>query len=127
MSLQRWGKCLLAATLALAVRPGALRADVTGSILGNAHDSTGAMVSVHVAAINVQTNLRQETVTDQGGEYCLLSVIVVNVFPPEGHRRVNGPGREGGQGQDAGPFGGSGDGLQDDCFAFPPFFLLLVG
>jgi hypothetical protein len=57
----------------------------------------------------------------------LLSVIVVNVFPPEGHRRVNGPGREGGQGQDAGPFGGSGDGLQDDCFAFPPSFEAGVG
>jgi len=64
-------------TLALTVRQGTLRADVTGSILGNAHDSTGAVVvGVHVTAISIQTNLRQETITDQVGEYRFLSLPV---------------------------------------------------
>src|ERR1051326_7037863 len=47
----------------------------------------------------------------------LPAVIAVSVFPAEGHGWVDGPRREGGQGQDAGPFGGFGDRLQHECFA----------
>ena len=67
----------LAFFASLTLTVGLLRADVTGSILGNARDSTGAVaVGVHVAAINIQTNLRQETVTDQAGEYRFLSLPI---------------------------------------------------
>jgi hypothetical protein len=70
-------KSVLVLALGLIACQGLLRADVTGSILGNARDTTGAVVvGAHVVAINAQTNLRQETSTDQAGEYRFLSLPV---------------------------------------------------
>jgi hypothetical protein len=52
-----------------------LRADVTGTILGNVRDASGAaLVGVKVAATNVETNLSQQTVTSAAGEYRFLSL-----------------------------------------------------
>lgn len=52
-----------------------LRADVTGTILGNVRDPSGAaLVGVKVAATNVETNLSQQTVTSVAGEYRFLSL-----------------------------------------------------
>ena len=52
-----------------------LRADVTGTILGNVRDPSGAaLVGVKVAATNVETNLSQQTVTSAAGEYRFLSL-----------------------------------------------------
>src|ERR1700686_4654870 len=52
-----------------------LRADVAGTILGNARDPSGAaMVGVTISATNVETNLSQRTSTDVAGEYRFLSL-----------------------------------------------------
>src|SRR5437868_12181102 len=52
-----------------------LRADVTGTILGNVRDPSGAaLVGVKVAATNVETNLSQQTVTSVAGEYRFQSL-----------------------------------------------------
>jgi hypothetical protein len=54
-----------------------LRADVTGIILGNVRDTTGAaVVGAKVAAVNTQTNFRQEASTGQEGEYRLQSLPI---------------------------------------------------
>ena len=56
----------------LAFAPG-LRADVTGSILGTATDSSSAVVQgVVVVATNLDTNLSQATRTDAAGQYRIL-------------------------------------------------------
>ena len=53
----------------------ALRADVTGTILGNVRDPSGAAVAgVKVVATNVETNLSQPTQSDVAGEYRFLSL-----------------------------------------------------
>src|SRR5713226_6925844 len=74
------GRCLmknryrnLASTLllvlALLLSSTVLRADVTGSILGTVHDSTQAVVAgARIVATNVQTNLKQETVSARSEE-----------------------------------------------------------
>src|SRR5947207_4968183 len=52
-----------------------LRADVTGTILGNARDSSGAaLVGVKVATTNLETSLNQQTQTNEAGEFRFLSL-----------------------------------------------------
>jgi len=54
---------------------GALWADVTGSILGLVTDRTGAVVAgAQIAAVNIQTNLKQETVSAADGTYRILAL-----------------------------------------------------
>ena len=53
----------------------ALRADVTGSILGVVHDSSGAVVAgAKIVATNVQTNFKQETVSSGDGAFRILAL-----------------------------------------------------
>src|SRR5229473_339248 len=53
----------------------ALRADVTGSILGVVHDSSGAAVAgAKIVATNVQTNFKQETVSSGDGAFRILAL-----------------------------------------------------
>src|SRR5713101_2336357 len=52
-----------------------LRADVTGSILGVVHDSSGAAVAgAKIVATNVQTNFKQETVSSGDGAFRILAL-----------------------------------------------------
>jgi Carboxypeptidase regulatory-like domain len=52
-----------------------LRADVTGSILGVVHDSSGAVVSgAKIVVINGQTNFKQETVSSDDGAFRILAL-----------------------------------------------------
>ncbi len=61
--------------LALLLSSTVLRADVTGSILGTVHDSTQAVVAgARIVATNVQTNLKQETVSAADGSYRILAL-----------------------------------------------------
>src|SRR6516162_3168794 len=51
------------------------RADVTGSILGVVHDRSGAVVAgAQVTATNVETNLKQDTVSSGDGSFHLLAL-----------------------------------------------------
>ena len=62
--------------LALTLAPG-LNADVTGSILGTATDSTSAVLhGVEVVATNLETNLSQTARTDSVGQYRILALPV---------------------------------------------------
>jgi Carboxypeptidase regulatory-like domain len=59
----------------LALSPMALRADVTGSISGVVHDSTGAVVGgARVVVENTETNFHQEIVSGADGSYRLLAL-----------------------------------------------------
>ena len=50
--------------------PAHLPADVTGQILGNVVDASGAAIpGVHIAVTNLDTNLSQQTVSGSGGDY----------------------------------------------------------
>jgi hypothetical protein len=61
--------------LAVIFSPTALRADVTGSILGVVHDSTqGVVAGAHIVATNVQTNFKQETVSGGDGSFRILAL-----------------------------------------------------
>src|SRR5262245_1742705 len=52
-----------------------VRADVTGSILGVIHDRSGAVVAgAQVVAINVATNLKQETASTADGSFRILAL-----------------------------------------------------
>ncbi|HEY2351878.1 MAG TPA: carboxypeptidase regulatory-like domain-containing protein [Candidatus Acidoferrum sp.] len=52
-----------------------LRADVTGSLLGVVHDSSGAVVGgAKIVATNVQTNFKEETVSAADGTYRILAL-----------------------------------------------------
>src|SRR5262249_13440457 len=52
-----------------------LRADVTGSILGVVHDrSQGVVAGAEIVATNIQTNLRQETVSAADGSFRFLAL-----------------------------------------------------
>src|SRR5690242_16975736 len=54
---------------------GIARADVTGSVSGTVHDSSQAVVTgAHITITNVQTNLKQETVSGSDGTYRILSL-----------------------------------------------------
>ena len=60
---------------AMIFNAGIVRADVTGSVLGTVHDSSQAVVTgAHVTITNVQTNLKQETVSTADGSYRFLSL-----------------------------------------------------
>ena len=62
--------------LTLAIGPG-LRADVTGSILGVATDSSAAILQhVTVVATNLENNSIHKTLTDASGQYHLLALPV---------------------------------------------------
>src|SRR5499427_4415639 len=70
------GSLFLATLLALALASG-LKADVTGSILGTATDSSSAVLQgVVVVATNLETNLSQTTRTDAVGQYRILVLPV---------------------------------------------------
>src|SRR5258708_33857044 len=57
----------------------ALRAAVTGSILGVVHDSSGAVVGgAKVVATNVDTNLSKEAVSRSDGAYRILVLPAVS-------------------------------------------------
>src|SRR6266480_2914664 len=61
--------------LAMLFGPNALRADVTGSILGVVRDSSqGVVAGARVVATNVRTNLQQETVSAADGSYRILAL-----------------------------------------------------
>src|SRR3989441_1146312 len=65
----------LVLVLAIISSPTALRADVTGSILGVVHDSTqGVVAGAHIVATNVQTNFKQETVSGADGSFRILAL-----------------------------------------------------
>src|SRR3989475_193413 len=65
----------LVLVLAIISSPTALRADVTGSILGVVHDSTqGVVAGAHIVATNVQTNFKQETVSAADGSFRILAL-----------------------------------------------------
>src|SRR5260370_11965881 len=69
----------LLVVLAIIFSPTALRADVTGSILGVVHDRTQAVVAgAHIVATNVQTNFKQETVSAADGSYRILALPAGN-------------------------------------------------
>src|SRR6202162_5324084 len=52
-----------------------LKADVTGSVQGVVHDSSGAVVSgVKIVATNVETNSTQETVSGSDGSFRILAL-----------------------------------------------------
>jgi hypothetical protein len=59
----------------LCFSPNILRADVTGSVSGVVHDSTGAVVAgARVVIENTLTNFHQETVSGADGSYRLLAL-----------------------------------------------------
>ena len=65
--------------LAIVFGPTALRADVTGSILGVVHDRTQAVVAgAHIVATNVQTNFKQDTTSASDGSYRILALPAGN-------------------------------------------------
>src|SRR6266403_476369 len=65
--------------LAIISSPTALRADVTGSILGVVRDSTqGVVAGARIVATNVQTNFKQETVSAADGTYRILALPTGN-------------------------------------------------
>ncbi len=65
--------------LAIIFGPTALRADVTGSILGVVRDRTQAVVAgARIVATNVQTNFKQETVSAADGSYRILALPAGN-------------------------------------------------
>ncbi len=65
------GWCFLAVILGA----GAVLADVTGSVQGVVHDSSGAVVGgAKIVATNVQTNLNQETVSGADGTFRILAL-----------------------------------------------------
>ena len=80
MSIHGLRKCIPASLILGLLAAGQhdlLRADVTGTILGNVRDATGAaVVGARVAAVNTQTNLRQQAVSDQSGEYRLQALPI---------------------------------------------------
>jgi len=56
---------------------GAVRADVTGTILGVVRDQTGGVVpNVEVKATHVATNQSRTATTNAGGEYSILALPV---------------------------------------------------
>ncbi len=65
--------------LAIISGPTALRADVTGSILGVVRDRTQAVVAgARIVATNVQTNFKQDTTSAADGSYRILALPAGN-------------------------------------------------
>jgi hypothetical protein len=72
MKLASFGLLCLG-TLFLGSTP--VMADVTGSILGSVRDETSAVIpGIKVTATNLETNLRQEAITDDSGQYRILAL-----------------------------------------------------
>jgi Carboxypeptidase regulatory-like domain len=75
--LNRAIRVIVVTSIVLTMLGGAatLRADVTGSILGVVHDSTGAVVAgARVVVTNSKTNFSQETLSGADGTYRLLAL-----------------------------------------------------
>jgi hypothetical protein len=74
--LNRFNRISLFLTLCMLVcSVRTLRADVTGSVQGVVHDSSGAVVSgAKIVATNVQTNLQQEAVSGADGSFRILAL-----------------------------------------------------
>jgi Carboxypeptidase regulatory-like domain len=71
----RWISVIVSFVLILGFGALAVRADVTGAILGVVHDrSQGVIAGAHIRVTNVQTNLSQETVSDADGSYHFLAL-----------------------------------------------------
>jgi len=69
--------------LVLLATAAGLNADVTGSIQGYVHDSSGAVISgAHVTVTETATNLQRQINTDTQGAYTFLAL-------PPGHYRIN--------------------------------------
>ncbi len=74
MQLRRFTSILLLIS-APALIPSAVRADVTGSILGVVRDRTNAViVGARVVATNVETNFSKATVSGPDGQYRILAL-----------------------------------------------------
>src|SRR5439155_20066242 len=68
--------------LAIIFGPTALRADVTGSILGVVHDRTQAVVAgARTVATNVQSNFKKDTTSAADGSYRILALPARNYTP----------------------------------------------
>jgi len=74
--LNRFNRISIFSILCLLILSAAtVRADVTGTIQGVVHDSSGAVVGgAKIVATNVQTNLEQETVSASDGAYRVLAL-----------------------------------------------------
>ncbi|MDP9339508.1 MAG: carboxypeptidase-like regulatory domain-containing protein [Acidobacteriota bacterium] len=73
--LNRFNRISILMLCALVFTAQTVRADVTGSVLGVVHDSSGAVVSgAKIVATNVQTNFKQETVSAADGSYRILAL-----------------------------------------------------
>ncbi len=73
--LNRFNRISILIICALVFTAQTLRADVTGSLLGVVHDSSGAVVGgAKIVATNVQTNFKQETVSAADGSYRILAL-----------------------------------------------------
>jgi Carboxypeptidase regulatory-like domain len=71
-----WALFLLLLSCAFVYSP-ALKADVTGSMLGTVTDAGGGVLpGVEVVATNLETNQRQSTKTDSLGQYRILAMPV---------------------------------------------------
>src|SRR5579872_2081925 len=69
--------------LVLLATAAGLNADVTGSIQGYVHDSSGAVITgAHVTVTETATNLQRQINTDTQGAYTFLAL-------PPGHYRIN--------------------------------------
>src|SRR5262245_33691919 len=77
MTSQHTSKFIAWASAALIATSGSLHAQVNGSILGNATDSTKAAVAgVTVRVTNIDTNQTEQAVTDPVGQYRFLVLPV---------------------------------------------------
>jgi hypothetical protein len=73
--LNRFNRISILILCALVFSARTLRADVTGSVLGVVHDSSGAVVSgAKIVATNVQTNFKLETVSGSDGAFRILAL-----------------------------------------------------
>ncbi len=71
----RYAKSWVGLWLVVVFSAASLLGDVTGSVLGNVTDATGAVIqNAKVKATNLETNLVQTTTTDAAGQYRILSL-----------------------------------------------------
>ncbi len=75
MQIRRKLACSLSLSALILLVPDAIRADVTGSILGVVRDRTNAVVvGARVVATNVETNLNKATASGPDGQYRILAL-----------------------------------------------------
>ena len=73
--LNRINRISILTLCALVFAAQTLRADVTGSVLGVVHDSSGAVISgAKILVTNSQTNFKQETVSGSDGAFRILAL-----------------------------------------------------